>query len=120
MAEKNQLKGDINYMTKEIKIILEKDNSLKLECNEKIIDVKENTVSSLDIYGLMDYNYGDIYTVKLENNGGKEDIAKPIKEMFDKVILELNEMKSPTERLEEELDELEDEVVDDFDDFKLL
>ncbi|MEF9892231.1 MAG: hypothetical protein RR738_02700 [Anaerorhabdus sp.] len=103
-------------MTKEIKIILEKDNSLKLKCNEKIIDIKENTISSLDIYQLMEYNYGDIYTVKLENNGGKEDIAKPIKEMFDKVVIELNEMKSPDERFEEELNELEDEKIDEFDD----
>lgn len=116
MVVESQLKGGTNFMNKEIKVILEEDNSLKLTCDSKIINIVGSTISSLDIYNLLEYDFGDTYTVDTVINGNKTSIVTPIKEMLDKVVEEVNKIQTPSELLEEDLNELDEKEIVESDD----
>ncbi|MEG1301003.1 MAG: hypothetical protein RSC93_09890 [Erysipelotrichaceae bacterium] len=98
-------------MNKEIKVILMEDNNLKLTCDSNCVNIKKSTISSLDIYNLLDYNFGDTYIVSTEINGNKTSIVTPIKEMLEKVVDEINKMETPSELLKEDLNKLNDKEI---------
>lgn len=103
-------------MNKEIKVVLEEDNSLKLMCDSKVISIVGSTISSLDIYNLLEYDFGDTYTVDTAIKGNKISIVTPIKEMLDKVVGEVNKMQTPSALLEGDLNELNDKEIVESDD----
>lgn len=112
MVGKNRLKGDLNCMTKTIKIILTEDNSIKIICENRVHDIVGNSITSLEIYNLLNYNFGDKYSVELVEEGSKTEIVRPIKEMFDVIVGDIDIIKLPKELIDEDIEELnEDQKV---------
>lgn len=93
-------------MTKLIKVILENDNSIKITCEEKTHKIMDNSITSLDIYDLLNYNFGDKYVVNLEEIGNKTEIVRPIKEMFDKIVEEIEKLQLPEELIKDDIQQL--------------
>ena len=117
MVEKNQLKGDSNYMNKEIIIELTNKNEIILTCNGKHFEVKDNKLSALDIYNLLDYHDGDTYNVSTK--GTKIDILNPFEELFNNLIKQIHSLKSVNSQVDKKLESfpyLNEEIEDDFGD----
>ena len=93
-------------MTKTIEINLDKDSKLILKCEEIIKEIDDFTLSARDIYELLNFNYGDTYIVK-KNISGKEDVIKPIEELFNNIIESLSTINDPIKMVEKDIDEFQ-------------
>lgn len=93
-------------MTKTIEINLDKDNKLILKCEEIIKEIDDFTLSARDIYELLNFNCGDTYIVK-KNISGKEDVIKPIEELFNNIIESLSTINDPIKMMEKDINEFQ-------------
>lgn len=91
-------------MTKTVEITLDENNNLILRCGKVCKHINDFTLSARDIYELLDYSYGDDYNIK-NNIEGKEDVIKPIEELFHKIIEGIKNIQDPMKQVEDDLNE---------------
>lgn len=92
-------------MNKEIKVVLDQNNEIELACENIKHKVENNSITSYDIYKILDYENGNKYTVELVVEGKRTEIVDPIKKMLDEIVEEINNIQSPAELMEEDLAE---------------
>ena len=109
MVAENRLKGDIDCMIKTITVKLDLDNSIKLICENRTHEIKDNSISSLEIFQILNYSSGDTYEVVFDEQGNKTEIAIPIKEMMERVVVEVNQIELVEDLVTQDIAELEEE-----------
>jgi hypothetical protein len=91
-------------MEKNIRIEMTKDNEVVISCGEKQLKIKD-MISAKEIYELLNYKNGDIYTVsEIDEN---QKVLIPIKEMFENIKNEINEINTQEHEIEKALGDVQ-------------